>query len=150
VSAPRLGTVIIRLFGTLTVLAAGLAVLMFLTGAGKLPGGPYAESNGDHMNPVNAERLERAFTSTGRDRRFDVRFVRFRQDGDREYVVVVANSRQGPVYLHVRVLDWDPTLRDLRDRGGHAHATLRGFSWDHATLGTRRELIYRGMDAVAD
>ncbi len=146
----RPGTVVVRLFGTLTVLAAGLAVLMFLTGAGRLPGGPYLPSSGDLMNPVNAERLEKAFTATGRERRFDVRFVRFRQDGDRDYVVVAADSRQGPVYLHVRVLDWDATLRQLREDGGHEHARLRGFSWDHATLGTRRELVYRGMDAIAD
>lgn len=149
-SHDRPGAVVIRLFGTLTVLAAGLAVLMFLTGAGKLPGGPYVPSTADQMNPVNAERLEQAFTSTGRERRFDVRFVRFRQDGDKDYVVVAADSRQGPVILSVRVLDWDATLRQLREDGGPAHVRLRGFTWDHATLGTRREMIYRGMDGVAD
>ncbi len=149
-SRARPVTAVIRLLGTLVVLAAGLAALMFVTGAGKLPGGPYVASSPDRMAPENLDRLERAFSASGRDRQLDVTLVGFREEDGRDYVVVAADSRQGPVFLHARVLDWDPALRRLRDAGGGSGARLRGFAWDVATLGQRRELIYRGMESVAD
>lgn len=145
---PALFTV--RLLGTLFVLAAGLAVFAFVRGAGTLPGGPYVVTPPERMDPLNVERLERALADGSRPRRLDVSFLGFRQDAGRDYVVVAASSREGPVHLHVRVLDWDGTLRRLRDTGGYRHARLRGFEWDVATLDGRRELVYRTMQSVVD